>query len=170
MVFDTNGDPYHGLTGGNSHDRRAEFIIPAEHRKAGSATYFIEASCNGMFGVNDEMFGEMDGQEEAKEQKEWKLKTADLCVPNMDALRLKWDFEFLRDAGEKLPQDSGVAQRAKWTANAMMNAFKAGDLASCKLARKEAEVALGPNWERVVEEESKHAAELGGTLWAVGHW
>ncbi len=33
MVFDTNGDPYHGLTGADGDDRRVEFIIPAEHRR-----------------------------------------------------------------------------------------------------------------------------------------
>lgn len=64
MVFDEQGNPYHGLTGGTNVDRRAEFIIPEEHRKAGVGHYWIEASCNGMFGVHDDMFGEMEGEDE----------------------------------------------------------------------------------------------------------
>lgn len=43
-----------GLTGGFSIDRRVEFIIPEEHRKAGVGHYVIEASCNAMFGQNGE--------------------------------------------------------------------------------------------------------------------
>lgn len=44
-----------GLTGGFNGDRRVEFIIPEEHRKAGVGHYIIEASCNGMFGQDGEM-------------------------------------------------------------------------------------------------------------------
>lgn len=70
MVMDTDGNPYHGmsfhssllhsstltpgLTGGFSWDRRVEFIIPEKDRKAGVGHYYIEASCNGMFGQNGE--------------------------------------------------------------------------------------------------------------------
>lgn len=43
-----------GLTGGFGVDRRVEFIIPEEHRKAGVGHYYVEASCNGMFGQNGE--------------------------------------------------------------------------------------------------------------------
>jgi hypothetical protein len=43
-----------GLTGGWSWDRRLEFIIPEKDRKKGVGHYYIEASCNGMFGQNGE--------------------------------------------------------------------------------------------------------------------
>ena len=39
-----------GLTGGFEGDRRVEFILPSSARKGSSVTYYIEASCNGMFG------------------------------------------------------------------------------------------------------------------------
>lgn len=54
MVYGTDGHVYHGLTGGFAIDRRVEFIIPDEHRKAGVGHYYIEASCNAMFGQNGE--------------------------------------------------------------------------------------------------------------------
>jgi alpha-mannosidase len=53
MVFNTDGFPLHGLTGGFGGDRRVEFIIPEAQRKAGVAHYFIEATCNKLGGQND---------------------------------------------------------------------------------------------------------------------
>lgn len=70
LIFDTEGIPQHGqyillsptvpsdmseltligLTGGFEGDRRVEFILPPSARKGSSVTYYIEASCNGMFG------------------------------------------------------------------------------------------------------------------------
>lgn len=35
-------------------DRRVDFIIPEKDRKAGIGHYIIEASCNRMFGQNNE--------------------------------------------------------------------------------------------------------------------
>lgn len=45
-----------GLTGGTGWDRRVDFIIPEKDRKAGKGEYYIEASCNGMFGINDNLW------------------------------------------------------------------------------------------------------------------
>lgn len=42
------------MTGAWEVDRRVDFIIPEEHRKAGVGHYYIEASCNRMFGQNGE--------------------------------------------------------------------------------------------------------------------
>ncbi|WOO79962.1 Alpha-mannosidase [Vanrija pseudolonga] len=168
MVFDEEGNPYHGLTGGTNVDRRAEFIIPEAHRKAGVGHYWIEASCNGMFGVHDDMFGEMEGDDEMHEKK-WVLKFADLVVPNQEAVRLKWDFEFLRQLGSQLPEDSALAQTANFTANEMMNVFRKNDLESVAATRKVAENTLGKDWQARIIKDSDEVEAQQGTLWAIGH-
>lgn len=47
-----------GLTGGTHKDRRVGFNIPADDVAAGNVSYYIEASCNGGYGVDDNMFSE----------------------------------------------------------------------------------------------------------------
>ncbi|KAJ6529487.1 hypothetical protein B0H10DRAFT_2248408 [Mycena sp. CBHHK59/15] len=49
MIFDTDGLPLQGITGGYGGDRRVEYIIPPAARKANVAHLVIEMSCNGMF-------------------------------------------------------------------------------------------------------------------------
>lgn len=51
MIFNTEGTPLQGITGGYGGDRRVEFIISPEDRKRGGLDIVIESSCNGMFGV-----------------------------------------------------------------------------------------------------------------------
>lgn len=51
MIYDTDGTPLQGITGGFGGDRRVEYIISPEARKAGKHDIIIESSCNGMFGV-----------------------------------------------------------------------------------------------------------------------
>lgn len=51
MIYTTDGVPLQGITGGYGGDRRVEYIIPPDARKAGKHELVIESSCNGMFGV-----------------------------------------------------------------------------------------------------------------------
>ncbi|WOO78143.1 Alpha-mannosidase [Vanrija pseudolonga] len=164
MVFDLDGNPYQGLTGGTGLDRRVDFIIPEKDRKAGKGEYYIEASCNGMFGVNDNLWSPEFGGTPRK--RSWELKSADLVVPNMEAVRLFWDYDYLVQLGEGLSPESPLAQVANHTANEMLNTFRRGDLASCAAARKKAERVLGANWEEKVAAEG---STTEGTLWAIGH-
>ncbi|WWD20554.1 hypothetical protein CI109_105030 [Kwoniella shandongensis] len=161
MVFTTEGDPIHGLTGGFDGDRRVEFIVPPAARKAGVAHYYIEASCNGMFGINN-----MDPPDQ---NRYYKLNSADLVVPNQEAWRLMWDFDAIHQIYNTLPGDSALAKKAQWVANEIMNVFERGSLESVAKGRKLAETILGKDWEKHVAEDSKDAEKQKGTLWGVGH-
>ncbi|KAK4688271.1 alpha-mannosidase, partial [Tremellales sp. Uapishka_1] len=161
MVFTTDGDPLHGLTGGYGGDRRVEFIIPPKARQAGVAHYYIEASCNGMFGIND-----MDPPDP---NRYYRLNSADLVVPNMEAWRLMWDFDCLHQIVQQLPDDSSLCMRAQFAANQIMNVFQEGKYESIAKCRKVAETVLGTDWEKEVAKESDKAEKQGGTLWGVGH-
>ncbi|WOO78189.1 Alpha-mannosidase [Vanrija pseudolonga] len=165
LVYGEDGFAYQGLTGGDYNERRVDFIIPDNHRAAGVGRYYIEASCNGVFGINDDMFGPKNNH---FVEQTWELITADLVVPNMDAWRLKWDYEFLVQLWQQLPDESSLSQVARYTANEMINHFRRGDLASCAASRKVAEKVLGDNWERDVDAECQQTV-TDGTLWAIGH-
>lgn len=162
MVFTTDGVPLHGLTGGYGTERRVEFIIPHAERKAGVAHFYIEASCNELFGQN--------GMDPPDQNRFYKLNSADLVVPNMEAWRLKWDFDLLHQVVNDLPEDTPLHKRCQYVANEIMNVFKTGDLDSMAPCRKLAEEILGKDWEKDIQKDSERAEKQTGTLWAVGHW
>ncbi|CAD6569406.1 MAG: Glycoside hydrolase, 38 vacuolar alpha mannosidase [Tremellales sp. Tagirdzhanova-0007] len=156
MVFTTTGEPIHGLTGGSGEDRRVEFIIPPAERRAGVVHYYIEASCNDMFGQREM-------------ERSYRLNSADLVVPNQEAWRLMWDFDALHQIYDILPHDCSLAMRAQWAANQIMNVFQEGKLESIGPCRNVAETILGSGWEKEIAAESAEAGKQKGTLWSVGH-
>lgn len=162
MIFTTDGDPIHGLTGGFGDDRRVEFIIPRSARNAGVVHYYIEASCNGMFGIND-----LDPPDP---NRYYHLNSADLVVPNEEAWRLMWDFNAIRQVYNTLPGDSALAKKTQWVANEIMNVFETGSLESVARGREVAQTILGRDWEKNIQEESENAGMEKGVLWGVGHW
>lgn len=75
-----------------------EYIIPPSAREAGTHEFIIESSCNGMFGIpwNGDTIQPPD-------MNRWfRLDSADLVVPNMDAWGLFWDFETLKQLADAL--------------------------------------------------------------------
>ena len=86
----------------------------------------------------------------------------------MEAMRLKWDFETLKQLAEVLPEQSPLGNRARNVANKVMNAFTGLD--SVPECRKIAEEILGSNWEEeVVKARGKTGADDTGVLWGLGH-
>ncbi|GMK54493.1 hypothetical protein CspeluHIS016_0110790 [Cutaneotrichosporon spelunceum] len=161
MVMDVDGNVYHGLTGGWSWDRRVEFIIPEKDRKKGIGHYYIEASCNGMFGQN--------GENPPDPNRYYRLNSADLTVPNMDAWRLKYDFDSLHQLTHEMPWDSSLHHHTKKVLNNIIDVFRIGDLSCIPDCRKAAEEILGKDWEKVSDEDNKDASKQNGQLWALGH-
>lgn len=169
MIITTEGLPIHGLTGGFDVDRRVEFIIPPSGRKAGTYTFYVENSANGMFGINN-----MDPPDP---NRYYRLKSADLVVPNIDAWKLLWDFKVLHQLVDVIPSDSPLSNKAMYVANEIMNTFETGSLESVRKARKVAEQVLGKDWENTLEKERESGKKRGqestkdsiGNLWGVGH-
>ncbi|KAF7337346.1 Glycoside hydrolase family 38 protein [Mycena sanguinolenta] len=134
MIFDLDGTPVHGITGGYAGDRRVEYIIPPSARKAGEHKFVIESSCNGMFGMGGGGIGPPDPN------RYFTLDMADIVVPNQDAWRLLWDFTTLRELVDTLPGNTPLQNAALTAANGIMNTFDHNDRSSIKRAR---EVAWG---------------------------
>ncbi|WWC72433.1 uncharacterized protein I206_106395 [Kwoniella pini CBS 10737] len=161
LIYTVEGDPIHGLTGGFNGDRRVEFIIPQSDRDAGVSHFYIEGSCNGMFGIDD--------MDPPNPNRYYRLNSADLVVPNMEAWRLLWDFNAIHQVYNTLPDDSPLSKHSMYVANEIMNTFKRGSLESVTKARKLAQEILGKEWEKEIAKDSKNAVEQKGTLWGVGH-
>lgn len=115
------------------------------------------------------MFGQ-NGENPPDPNRYYKLETADLVVPNMDAWHLMWDYEALHQLTHELPNDSVLHNRAKITCNEIINVFRVGDLKSIADCRKTAETVLGKDWVKEIAKESEKASEQQGRLWGVGHW
>lgn len=60
MIFDTDGLPLQGITGGYDDLRRVEFILKPERY---TQTFYIEVSANGMFGTGQ---SDMEGPDDHK--------------------------------------------------------------------------------------------------------
>jgi alpha-mannosidase len=100
----------------------------------------------------------------------YRLNSADLTAPNLQAWALMYDFEALHQLSQHLPSDSVLANKALYVANEIMNVFREGDVASLEPCRKVAEQVLGKGWEAKVDNEAKDGTKQAGTLWGIGHW
>ncbi|KAG8887766.1 Glycoside hydrolase, 38 vacuolar alpha mannosidase [Tulasnella sp. 332] len=167
MIFETDGNPLQGITGGYDGDRRVDFIIPKEARRKGSIDVIIEVSANGMFGIS--------GVGPPDPNRYFSLASADLVVPNQEGWRLLWDFNTLRELVDDLGGDSILQNKCLYVANKIMNTFdvKESDR-TIKECREIAEEVFGKGWDakggRVYEEglgEGKHKKRA--QVWGIGN-
>ncbi|KAF8346661.1 glycoside hydrolase family 38 protein [Amanita rubescens] len=163
MIYSIDGEPLQGITGGYGGDRRVEYIIPRECVIEGSHEFIIESSCNGMFGIpwNGDTIQPPDMN------RFFRLDSADLVVPNMEAWRLLWDFDTLRELADALPGNTVLQNQALTAANEIMNVFKRGNPDGVLAARRIAEGVFGRGWEEkgadIYKEGPKRAA-----IWGIG--
>jgi alpha-mannosidase len=98
----------------------------------------------------------------------FKLASADLVVPNLEAWALLWDFTTLRELVETLPGNTSLQNKALNIANEIMNVFHKGDPSHVKRARMLAEEVLGKGWESkgasIYDEGAKRAQ-----IWGIGY-
>jgi len=97
----------------------------------------------------------------------FRLDSADLVVPNMEAWGLLWDFNTLRELADALPGNTILQNQALTAANEIMNVFKRGNPAGVVAARRIAEGVFGRGWEEkgadIYKEGPKRAA-----VWGIG--
>lgn len=92
--------------------------------------------------------------------KYFKLVSADVVVPRMDAWRLLWDFRTIRDLAKSLPETSPLGNKCMEAGNSIMNVFKADDLSSIAKARKVAEKVRPNSLRRVQGTQADDAVGL----------
>jgi alpha-mannosidase len=79
--------------------------------------------------------------------------------------QLMWDFNTLRELVDTLPGNTALQNKALVTANAIMNAFKTGDLENIKQMREIAEEVFGKDWQAkgaAIYDEGPKKAQIVG--------
>ncbi|TFK19473.1 alpha-mannosidase [Coprinopsis marcescibilis] len=164
MIYSLDGTPLQGITGGHGGDRRVDYIIPIEARKAGIHEFIVESSCNGMFGIP----WSGDTIDPPDMNRYFRLASADLVVPNQEAWRLMWDFETLTQFVRQLDGNMHLQNKALVAANEIMNVFGKGDLSDITKARELAAEVFGEGWEEkgaaIYDDGPKRP-----TVWGIGH-
>ncbi|KAI8992140.1 galactose mutarotase-like domain-containing protein [Mycotypha africana] len=120
MVWSKDGVPQQGLTGGTDQPRH-EYILTNRGSAGAQFEFYIEAACNGMFGV-----GAADSMV-ANPNKYFELKRADLVVPNKRVQKLYHDLTVIRGIAYDTESTSSRARQALWVLNEVINNFIAED-------------------------------------------
>jgi alpha-mannosidase len=115
LIFLENGEAVVGLSG----EERREWDLPAEWRDGQWHQFYIETSCNGMFGNADPN----NNIQPPDDNRYFDLVSADLVWPNVNARSLHIDFWVIADAAREFPQDSWQKHKAREVANRIIDAF-----------------------------------------------
>ncbi|GAA5820018.1 hypothetical protein JCM10212_006157 [Sporobolomyces blumeae] len=165
-VFDAEGCPLQGLTGGFDNLRRVEFILPRDKRTS-TYKYYIEVSCNAMFGNG---MGETNGPPDMNRY--FRLNSADLVVPRMEAWHLLWDFRCIKDLARSMPERSPLGSKCLEAANEIMNEFDPSSLGSISTCRAiAADRVFGREWPELGDKVYDEANDRGQKVdsWAIGN-
>lgn len=115
LIFTNEGEALVGLSG----EERREWDVPREWRDGAWHQFYIETSCNGMFGNADPK----NNIQPPDENRWFELASADLVWPNLEARALHIDFWVIGDAAREFPQNSWQKHKAREVANRIMNVF-----------------------------------------------
>ncbi|KAJ1028012.1 hypothetical protein NDA13_003463 [Ustilago tritici] len=164
MIYNEDGLPLQGITGGYEDNRRVDFPLKPEYRNG--VLFYIEVTANGMFGLP------ADGTGDPDPNRYFELESCDIVVKRVEAWRLLWDFELLEGCVKNLGRDTELQNRALWVANQIQNTFRKADLDSIPRCRKLAQEILGKNWEDKVDSIYNQDVVEGREdvrIWSLGH-
>ncbi len=155
MIYDGNGKPLQGLTGGN----RTDFVVSRKGYRdidaSGKVSYFLEMVC-GTLGGNSADGNFLHGVDM---NKMFRLNECKLSVFDREVWDLMMDFKVLKDCAKNLDTKQGNrADEALFVANEIVNVCRPGDRATYAPCR-----ALAKKFLQVGNHETQH------TLYAVGH-
>ncbi len=160
MIYDLEGKPLQGLTGGEGHERRNFYVVYRKgHRedvdKSGKVAFYVEMACCGLFGnfINGNMLAGLDME------KKFELVQCALGVFDREVWDLMFDFKVLMDCAKYLDtQQQSRADEALHIANEIVNRCKPGDRSTYPVCRELAKKFLS-----VANASSQHK------VYAVGH-
>lgn len=136
LIFTESGEVVVGLTTEN----RQEWFLPKELKNNKWHCFYIETSCNALFGnASQSEFG----IEPPIPDKYYTLEIAELVVPNLKARALMRDFEVLSQCVESNPENSWQRKRAIEVASNIMDAFDNNDDSSIDVCRNIAKGVIG---------------------------
>ncbi|ORX61679.1 hypothetical protein DM01DRAFT_1316510 [Hesseltinella vesiculosa] len=118
LIWDMDGVPLQGLTGGSGSDARHEYILTHQARGGETIQFYIEMACNGMFGTGNGLIGPPDPN------RFFNLNELDIAVPNKLAWQLLYDFQIILGMARDLGSETLRASHAMYVANRIVNAFR----------------------------------------------
>ncbi|KAI9276187.1 galactose mutarotase-like domain-containing protein [Sporodiniella umbellata] len=121
LIWNTEGLPLQGLTGGAGSDTRLEYVLTEKAHGGEMIQLYVEMACNGMFGTGGGLIGPPDPN------RFFNLHDLELVVPNKIAWELLYDFQVIFGMGKDLAEDSLRGSQALYTANRITNAFQTGN-------------------------------------------
>ncbi|KAI7866274.1 glycosyl hydrolases family 38 N-terminal domain-containing protein [Spinellus fusiger] len=133
MVWSEEGIPLQGLTGGSDQSRH-DYILTKKASHGQTFKFYIEAACNGMFGVgnNDAMVPDPN--------RYFQIKKADLVSPSHHIQDLFHDLSIIRGIAYDTEEGSVRSRSALWTLNEIINNFlinDSSDFLYCKRLAKD---------------------------------
>ncbi|OMJ19367.1 Alpha-mannosidase [Smittium culicis] len=116
LVYNEDGTTIQGLTGG-SNARRVEHLLTDKASKDQVFNFYIETSCNGLFGVGDGLIGPPNPN------RNFELKKASIGVKRQEAWNFLYDMTTIVDMAHHIGADTPRGIGALYTANQMANLF-----------------------------------------------
>jgi len=106
LIFDVDGVPLQGLTGGD-YQKRHQYIVRKADSTVSSVVLYLEMACNGMFGVGK------DGMINAPDpNRTFTIKKRKIATLDKEAYDLLMDFKIVSEMAKHLPEDSNRGNQA----------------------------------------------------------
>jgi alpha-mannosidase len=160
LIYTEQGTPLQAFTGGDRND----FIIPKKYYNTKKHVFYLEMSCNGMFGV-----GMSSDISPPDPNRYFRLNTCDLVLPNLEARALRIDYWIITDAAREFSGDSWQKYRARQLATEIVEAFDYTDVKSITKCREIAQKFLGEHVdsEQVYNDTATNSGKID--VFGVGH-
>jgi len=160
LLYTPKGDPLQAFTGGERND----FILPQEWTDGEEHLFYMEMSCNGMFGL-----GTPTSISPPDENRYFVLNRADLVLPNVEARALKMDYVIITDGAREFSGDSWQKYRARQIGTEIIEAFDRDDVKSIAKCRKIATKFLGEHVDSDQVFHDSNGALNKIDVYAIGH-
>ena len=176
LIFDAEGNPLQGFTGGSEFDRRHDFPLPKGEHARVDAVYYVELTGNGMFGIHgkDTRYYDLGIGSDPDPDRYFELAKVDIVLKRTEAWGLLYDFVTLQQCVEELPKDGILQNKALFIANEIMNTFRNADLSSVARCRKLAQEVYGQAWPAsssalFAEDANVESKDEKALIWSLGH-
>ncbi|KAI8851831.1 galactose mutarotase-like domain-containing protein [Chytridium lagenaria] len=133
MFWSVDGKPLGGITGGWGRERRIDIVLTTSAVAEETIELYVEIACNAFAGNGP---NRETGHDAPNPNRYFRLSAAEMCVKNMDAFHLYYDYEVLLGIIRELPAESQLNADALHTANQIVNTYRRGDSSSIPKCRE----------------------------------
>ncbi|KAL9658736.1 hypothetical protein ABK040_005891 [Willaertia magna] len=132
MIYNEDGLPLQGFAGGDYWFKRYDFELGKDLKGGERFTFYMEVSCNSMFGNADPNGPDI---RPPNENRKFRLRKVSLGVFDQEAFDLFMDFTIISEMAESLSSDSPRAAKALYISNQIVNVFRVDDRSTWRKAK-----------------------------------